>query len=171
MDFALSQDQKMVRDMVREFAEKELEPIAAEIDESREFPVSTLKKMAGLGLMGVATDGEVALCHRFAGSSEHSIGTVQDGVDEVRKYEFLKKHHIAGKTDCHTCWARPICSGGCYHEAHTRYGSTSTPNLHFCTWVRSWTNTCLEIYGEISERRPDYLAQFDPERTEQRIDA
>ena len=126
---------------------------------------------AGLGLMGVATDGEVALCHRFAGSSEHSIGTVQDGVDEVRKYEFLKKHHIAGKTDCHTCWARPICSGGCYHEAHTRYGSTSTPNLHFCTWVRSWTNTCLEIYGEISERRPDYLAQFDPERTEQRIDA
>ena len=126
---------------------------------------------AGLGLMGVATDGEVALCHRFAGSSEHSIGTVQDGIDEARKYDFLKKHHIAGKTDCHTCWARPICSGGCYHEAHTRYGSTGTPNLHFCEWVRSWTHTCLEIYGEISERRPDYLAQFDPERTEQVIQA
>jgi butyryl-CoA dehydrogenase len=53
MDFALTQDQKMVRDMVREFATKELEPIAAEIDESREFPTATLKKMAGLGLMGV----------------------------------------------------------------------------------------------------------------------
>jgi len=53
MDFALSQDQKMVRDMVREFATKELEPIAAEIDESREFPKATIKKMAGLGLMGV----------------------------------------------------------------------------------------------------------------------
>jgi butyryl-CoA dehydrogenase len=53
MDFALTQDQKMVRDMVREFATKELEPIAAEIDESREFPTTTLKKMAGLGLMGV----------------------------------------------------------------------------------------------------------------------
>ena len=26
------------------------------------------------------------------------------------------------KTDCSTCWARPLCSGGCYHEAHTRYG-------------------------------------------------
>ncbi|MBM3307271.1 MAG: acyl-CoA dehydrogenase [Candidatus Eisenbacteria bacterium] len=53
MDFALTQDQKMVREMVREFATKELEPIAAEIDESREFPTATLKKMAGLGLMGV----------------------------------------------------------------------------------------------------------------------
>ena len=53
MDFSLSQDQKMVRDMVREFATNELEPIAAEIDESREFPRATIKKMAELGLMGV----------------------------------------------------------------------------------------------------------------------
>ncbi len=53
MDFSLSQDQKMIREMVREFATKELEPIAAEIDESREFPRASLKKMAGLGLMGV----------------------------------------------------------------------------------------------------------------------
>ncbi len=53
MDFSLSQDQKMIREMVREFATKELEPIAAEIDESREFPHASVKKMAGLGLMGV----------------------------------------------------------------------------------------------------------------------
>jgi butyryl-CoA dehydrogenase len=58
MDFALSQDQKMVRDMVREFAVNELEPVAAEIDESREFPTATLKKMAGLGLMGVVIPEE-----------------------------------------------------------------------------------------------------------------
>ncbi len=124
---------------------------------------------AGLGLMGVATDGEVALCHRFAGSPEHTIGSVTEGIDETRKYEFLKKHHIVGKTDCHTCWARPICSGGCYHEAHTRYGSTGTPNLHFCEWVRSWTNTCLEIYGEISERCPEYLTGLDTARQEQTV--
>ncbi len=53
MDFSLTQDQKMVRDMVREFAAKEIEPLAAEIDESREFPTATLKKMGELGLLGV----------------------------------------------------------------------------------------------------------------------
>ena len=58
MDFALTQDQKMVRDMVREFAVNEIEPIAAEIDESREFPKDTIKKMAGLGLMGVVIPEE-----------------------------------------------------------------------------------------------------------------
>ncbi|HEY2163128.1 MAG TPA: quinohemoprotein amine dehydrogenase maturation protein [Gemmatimonadaceae bacterium] len=116
---------------------------------------------AGLGLMGVATDGDVALCHRFAGSDEHKLGSVFDGIDHSRQDDFLLKHHIANKTDCATCWARPLCAGGCYHEAHTRYGSTVEPNLHYCEWIRAWTNTCLEVYGVLAEKRPDFLAQFD----------
>ena len=116
---------------------------------------------AGLGLMGVATDGDVALCHRFAGSDEHKLGSVFDGVDHSRQDDFLTKHHIANKTDCATCWARPLCAGGCYHEAHTRYGSTVEPNLHYCEWIRAWTNTCLEVYGTLAERKPEFLMQFD----------
>ena len=116
---------------------------------------------AGLGLMGVATDGDVALCHRFAGSDSHKIGSVTEGVDRAKQEDFLTRHHIANKTDCSTCWARPICAGGCYHEAHTRYGASERPNLHYCEWIRRWTNTCLEVYGTLAERRPQYLAQFD----------
>jgi uncharacterized protein len=116
---------------------------------------------AGLGLMGVATDGDVALCHRFAGSDDHKLGSVFDGVDHAKQDDFLTRHHIANKTDCATCWARPLCAGGCYHEAHTRYGSTTRPNLHYCEWIRSWTNTCLEVYGTLAERKPEFLAQFD----------
>jgi uncharacterized protein len=116
---------------------------------------------AGLGLMGVATNGDVALCHRFAGSDEHKLGSVFDGIDHSRQDDFLLKHHIANKTDCATCWARPLCAGGCYHEAHTRYGSTVEPNLHYCEWIRAWTNTCLEVYGVLAEKKPEFLAQFD----------
>jgi uncharacterized protein len=116
---------------------------------------------AGLGLMGVATDGNVALCHRFAGSEAHTIGSVFAGVDRQRQTAFFEQHHIARKTDCSVCWARPICSGGCYHEAHTRYGDTSRPNLHYCDWIRSWTDTCLRVYGELSARNPGWLTRFD----------
>jgi uncharacterized protein len=116
---------------------------------------------AGLGLMGVATDGDVALCHRFAGSDEHRLGSVSGGIDRAKQEGYLERHHIASKTDCATCWARPLCAGGCYHEAHTRYGSTAQPNLHYCEWIRAWTNTCLEVYGTLAERQPAYLEQFD----------
>jgi uncharacterized protein len=116
---------------------------------------------AGMGLLGVGTDGEVALCHRFVGSKEHGLGTVQDGIDSAKQARFLDENHLASKTDCHTCWARPLCSGGCYHEAHTRYGSTTRPNLHYCEWIRSWTHTCLEVYGALAERNPDWLKRLD----------
>ena len=116
---------------------------------------------AGLGLMGVSTAGDVALCHRFAGSEEHTLGTVSDGIDRERQIDFFDKHHISNKTDCHTCWARPLCAGGCYHEAHTRYGTTTGPNLHYCEWIRGWTDTCLQIYGELAVRNPAFLARFD----------
>ena len=115
---------------------------------------------AGLGLLGVSTDGDVALCHRFAGSDAHKFGTVGDGIDRLVQLDFLEKNHIRDKTDCSKCWARPLCSGGCYHEAYTRYGETTHPNLHYCEWIRGWTDTCLQIYGEISERNPGFLEQF-----------
>ena len=112
---------------------------------------------AGMGLMGVATDGDVALCHRFAGSDAHRLGSVFAGVDHHRQDEFLDRHHIDNKTDCATCWARPLCAGGCYHEAHTRYGSTERPNLHYCEWIRSWTDTCLQVYGALAAQKPGFL--------------
>ena len=116
---------------------------------------------AGLGLVGVATGGDVALCHRFAGSDEHKLGTVDDGIDRNAQNAFLERHHLANKTDCHTCWARPLCSGGCYHEAHTRHGASNRPNLHYCEWIRGWTDVCLRVYGELAARNPAYLRRFD----------
>jgi uncharacterized protein len=111
---------------------------------------------AGFGLLGVSTAGDVALCHRFAGSDDHKLGDVHSGIDRAKQAAFLDRHHVANKTDCATCWARPVCAGGCYHEAHTRYGTTERPNLHYCEWIRGWTDTCLKIYGEIAEANPGF---------------
>ena len=51
--FDLSEDQLAVREMVRAFAEEEIRPIAAQIDETHEFPLETTRKMAELGLLGM----------------------------------------------------------------------------------------------------------------------
>jgi alkylation response protein AidB-like acyl-CoA dehydrogenase len=53
MDLSYTNDQMMVRNMAKEFATKELEPKAAEIDEKGEFPHETIKKMAELGLLSM----------------------------------------------------------------------------------------------------------------------
>jgi alkylation response protein AidB-like acyl-CoA dehydrogenase len=51
--FPLTDEHKMLRDAARDFAEKEIAPVAAEFDESGEFPKETIKKMGELGFMGI----------------------------------------------------------------------------------------------------------------------
>jgi alkylation response protein AidB-like acyl-CoA dehydrogenase len=53
MEFKLTEQHNILRRTVREFAEKEIRPIARQYDESQEFPWETVKKMAGMGLMGI----------------------------------------------------------------------------------------------------------------------
>jgi len=58
MDFELTEEQQMVKDMARRFAETEIKPLAAELDESHEHPAELVRKMAELKLMGVAVPEE-----------------------------------------------------------------------------------------------------------------
>jgi alkylation response protein AidB-like acyl-CoA dehydrogenase len=58
MHFQLNEDQQMLRDMVRQFAEREAGPSAAERDEHGIWPTDLVKKMGELGLMGVAVAEE-----------------------------------------------------------------------------------------------------------------
>lgn len=53
MDFELTEEQRMIRNGVREFAQGEIAPCAREIDETGEFPWDIIKKMGELGLMGL----------------------------------------------------------------------------------------------------------------------
>lgn len=53
MDFNLTKTDELFLQMIREFAEKEVKPIAAEVDETERFPEETVRKMAKLGIMGI----------------------------------------------------------------------------------------------------------------------
>ena len=53
LSFALPEDVQSVREMVRDFAESEIRPVAVQMDETHEFPVENTKKMAELGLLGM----------------------------------------------------------------------------------------------------------------------
>jgi alkylation response protein AidB-like acyl-CoA dehydrogenase len=78
MDFSLSTEQKQIRDMVAEFTDEEIEPRAAEIDESDEFPHDLVDEMADLGLMGMPFPEE----YGGAGLDYHSYAI---GLEEISR--------------------------------------------------------------------------------------
>ena len=53
MDFTLSKEHEMARTLFRDFAEKEVKPLAQEVDETETFPRGTVEKMAKLGFLGI----------------------------------------------------------------------------------------------------------------------
>ena len=58
MDFALSKKHEMARTLFRDFAEAEVKPLAQEVDETEQFPMETVKKMAKAGFMGIPVPKE-----------------------------------------------------------------------------------------------------------------
>ncbi|MBN1074360.1 acyl-CoA dehydrogenase [Clostridium botulinum] len=53
MDFTLTKQQEMIKEMARQFAENELKPRVLENDENSEFPIEAYKKLGKLGLIGI----------------------------------------------------------------------------------------------------------------------
>lgn len=78
MNFQLTREQELVRQMVREFAINEVKPIAAEIDETERFPMETVEKMAKLGLMGIPFKKE------FGGAGGDTLSYIMT-VEELSK--------------------------------------------------------------------------------------
>lgn len=58
MDFTLSKEHEMARSLFKEFAEKEVKPLAQEVDETEAFPRETVEKMAKLGFLGIPVPKE-----------------------------------------------------------------------------------------------------------------
>ncbi|ELZ82912.1 acyl-CoA dehydrogenase [Haloferax larsenii] len=78
MDFALTAEQKQIKDMVSEFVDEEVKPRAAEIDETDEFPADLVKEMGELGLMGMPFPEE----YGGAGLDYHSYAI---GLEEISR--------------------------------------------------------------------------------------
>ena len=114
---------------------------------------------AGLGLMGVSTDGDVALCHRFAGSDAHKLGTVRDGIDREAQQRVSRAaphrrqdrlQHVLGAA----ALLGRLLSRGAHALRRHDAGRTCTTASGFAGGP---TSACA-IYGELSERNPAFLA-------------
>jgi alkylation response protein AidB-like acyl-CoA dehydrogenase len=116
MDFSLTPEQKMVRDMARDFTEKNIIPVASRFDREKQFPYENLKKMATLGLMGMnipaalggaevgVVAASLAITEIAKGCASHAVtASVTNMVAEVI-FEF-------GREEVTRCHVPRLCRG------------------------------------------------------------
>ena len=93
MDFFLTREQELIRKMIAAFTKNEVEPIAAEIDRTHEYPAANIEKMFRLGIMGMTVPTE----YGGAGADQISAAIC---TEELAKACASTSDIVAGHTLC-----------------------------------------------------------------------
>jgi alkylation response protein AidB-like acyl-CoA dehydrogenase len=116
-------NQLMIRQMIRDFAEKEIRPKMMEWDEAQIFPVDLFKKLGGLGLMGVLVP------EKFGGSgfSYYEYITV---VSEIAQ--------VCGSIGLSVAAHNSLCTGHILDHANDEQKQKYLPKLASAEWIGAW---------------------------------
>jgi len=149
MDFELTEEQKMIRDMCRRFAENEIKPVAAKLDETKEHPAEICKKMGELGLMGIAIPEQYGgagmdyVSYVLAVMEISRACTSTGVIMSVNNSLYCFPIHTFGNHDQKVKYLTPVASGkaiGCYALTEAGAGSDvasirTTAELDGNSWV------------------------------------
>jgi alkylation response protein AidB-like acyl-CoA dehydrogenase len=123
MNFEQSENQKMITDMIRDFAEKEIKPKMMEWDEAQYFPVELFKKLGHLGLMGVIVPTE----YGGSGFGYFEYITV---VSEISK--------VCGSIGLSVAAHNSLCTGHILYHGSEAQKKKYLPKLATAEWIGAW---------------------------------
>lgn len=107
---------------------------------------------AGAEYVAVAPDGDVFPCHQFVGEAEWKMGSVLTGeFNEAMQRDFLSCN-ILTKPECHACWAKYFCSGGCAANAWKYNGDIRKPYEITCAFEKKRTECAIGIFAAERDR-------------------
>ena len=123
MEFKLTENQRMVADMVRDFGAKNIKPKMREWDESQEFPVEVFKQLGELGLMGVLVPTE------YGGSGFGYLEYVT-AIAELSK--------IDGSIGLSMAAHNSLCTGHILQFGNEDQKKKYLPKLATAEWIGAW---------------------------------
>jgi uncharacterized protein len=121
--------------------------------QNKEYPCG-----AGLQMVAGAPNGDMSLCHRFVGEDEYVLGNVEKGgINREKRLQVLSDIRLDQRSDCGSCWARYICSGGCHHVNFLFEGSPQRTYMTHCDYLRDWYMLGLTTYARLVNAKPDFF--------------
>ena len=110
---------------------------------------------AGKGMLGVDTNGDLYPCHRFVAQKEYKLGDVFNGIDPVKRAEFLRINQDVIKgdlEDCAMCRAFAVCGGSCIANNNVWCDSMYQSVGGHCKIIRLRYDICNYIYNLLVEK-------------------
>lgn len=106
--------------------------------------------------------GNMYPCHRYAEMKEYTIGNVLTGLDRAQVFDYYRRINGHATSDCHDCWIRDYCSGGCAWLLSDKEGEIHHPTKRECWRRRNNVERAIWLRKELQENLTYWLA--DEER-------
>lgn len=123
MDFSTTENQKMIAQTIRDFADKHIRPKMMEWDESQEFPVHVFKELGKLGLMGVLVPTEY-------GGSGFSYTEYVTAIVELSR--------VCGSIGLSMAAHNSLCTGHILQFGNEEQKKKYLPKLATAEWIGAW---------------------------------
>lgn len=98
------------------------------------------KRISGCGsgteYMAVTPWGDLYPCHQFVGDEKFRLGDIWQGVTNTAIQDEFAACNVYARPDCHDCWAKLYCSGGCAANAYHSTGSVTGIYKYGCDLFR-----------------------------------
>ncbi len=98
------------------------------------------KRISGCGsgteYMAVTPWGDLYPCHQFVGEEKFKLGDIWNGVTNTETQCEFAACNVYARPDCHDCWAKLYCSGGCAANAYHSTGSVTGVYKYGCELFR-----------------------------------
>ena len=98
------------------------------------------KRISGCGsgteYMAVTPWGDLYPCHQFVGDEKFLLGNIWDGVKNTAIQDEFLSCNVYSRPECHDCWAKLYCSGGCAANAYHSTGSVKGVYKYGCDLFR-----------------------------------
>jgi uncharacterized protein len=98
------------------------------------------KRISGCGsgteYMAVTPWGDLYPCHQFVGEEKFRLGSVFDGITNVKARDEFAACNVYTRPECKDCWAKLYCSGGCAANAYHATGSVNGVYEYGCELFR-----------------------------------
>ena len=91
---------------------------------------------SGTEYMAVTPWGDLYPCHQFVGEEKFKLGDVWTGVTNSEIQDEFMGCNVYARKECHACWARLYCSGGCAANAYHSTGSITGIYEYGCDLFR-----------------------------------
>ena len=113
---------------------------------------------AGARYVSVDHDGQLFLCHRFAGDSRYRVGDVVSGLDRFEVGRLLDGLGVRSAR-CSSCWALGLCGGACFHDVENDPGAGSGHAATRCRVTRRILELSMWLYASLPEARRERLTE------------